>query len=95
MTDNNSRDANDANADKSENIVHIAKDGAEELQKIKRSLNSKKTWATRDLNQLNVRAKAFEESAAKHNTDKTPATRVHLQKKAQDVLETESKLKKH
>ena len=60
MTDNNTRDANEtANADKGENIVHIAKDGAEELQKIKRSLNLKKTWATRSLNQLIVRAKAL------------------------------------
>ena len=97
MTDNNSRDANDANADKSENIVHIAKDGAEELQKIKRSLNSKKTWVTRDLDKLDKRAKAFKDSAAKYNTDKTPAQRVHLQKKAEEVLVlvTESKLKKH
>ena len=77
MTDNNIRDANEtANTDKGENIVHIAKDGAEELQKIKRSLISKKTWATRMMNQLNTRAKVFEESAAKHNTDKSPATRV-------------------
>ena len=47
------------------------------------------------MTQLNVRAKAFEDSAAKHNTDKTPATKIHLQKKAKDVLENESQLKKH
>ena len=44
MTDNNNRDANEtANADKGENIVNIAKEGAEELLKAKRSLISKKT----------------------------------------------------
>ena len=70
MTDNNIRDANEtANADKGENILHIAKNGADELQRIKRSLNSKKTWATRIMTQLNVRAKAFEDSAAKHNSE--------------------------
>ena len=96
MTDNNTRDANEtANADKGENIVNIAKEGAEELLKVKRSLISKKTWTTRIINQLNTRAKAFEQSAAKHNTDKTPATKIHLQKKAKDVLENESQLKKH
>ena len=96
MTDNNTRDANEtANADKGENIVHIAKNGADELQRINRRLNSKKTWATRIMTQLDSRAKAFEDSAAKHNTDKTPATKIHLQKKAKDVLENESQLKKH
>ena len=46
MTDNNGKDANEVNADKGENIVHIDKNGAEELKKIKSSLNSKKTWVT-------------------------------------------------
>ena len=50
---------------------------------------------TQELNNLDKRAKAFKESAAKHNTDNTQATRVHLQKKAEDVLVSESKLKKH
>ena len=95
MTDNNGKDANEISADKGENVVHIDENGAEELKKIKSSLNSKKTWVTRELNTLDKRAKAFKDSAAKHNTDKTPATRVHLQKKAEDVLVTESKLKKH
>ena len=41
MTDNNTRDANEAaNANKGENIVHIARNGADELQRIKRSGNS-------------------------------------------------------
>ena len=60
MTDNNSRDATEtANADKGENIVNIAREGAEELLKVKRSLISKRTWTTRIINQLNARAKAF------------------------------------
>ena len=94
MTDNSGKDANEINAEKGENIVHIDKNGAEELKKIKSTLNSKKTWATRELNTLDKRAKAFKESAAKHNTDNTQATRVHLQKKAEDVLVSERKLKK-
>ena len=82
MTDNNTRDANEAaNADKGENIVHIAKNGADELQKIKRSLNSKKTWATRIMTQLDSRTKAFTDSAAKDNAEKTPATKIHLNPK--------------
>ena len=95
MTDNNSRDANEVNADKGENIVHIDKNGAEELKKIKNSLTSKKTWATRELNTLDKRVKAFKDSKAKHNTDNTQASRVHLQKKAEDILVSESKLKRH
>ena len=95
MTDNSGKDANEVNADKGENIVHIDKNGAEELKKVKNNLNSKKTWATRDLNTFDKRAKAFKDSAAKHNRDNTQETRVHLQKKAEDVLVSESKLKKH
>ena len=99
MTDNNARAANEAaNADKGENIVLVqaaSKNGADELQRIKRSLNSKKTWATRIMTQLDSRTKAFTDSAAKDNAEKTPATKIHLKKKAKDVLENESQLRKH
>ena len=99
MTDNNARAANDAaSADKGENIVLVqaaSKNGADELQRIKRSLNSKKTWATRIMTQLDSRTKAFTDSAAKDNAEKTPATKIHLKKKAKDVLENESQLRKH
>ena len=95
MTDNNGKDANEVNAEKGENIVIVDKNGAEELKKVKNNLNSKKTWATRDLNTFNKRAQAFKDSSAKHNRDNTQATRVHLQKRAEDVLVSESKHKKH
>ena len=66
MTDNNTRTANEtADTDKGENIVHIntaSKNGAEELEKIKRSLRTKKSWATRIMKQLESRAEAFNKS---------------------------------
>ena len=96
MTDNNTRTANEtADTDKGENIVHIntaSKNGAEELEKIKRSLRTKKSWATRIMKQLDSRAEAFKVSAAKDATEKTLATKIHLKKKAKDVLEHESQL---
>ena len=69
LTDNSGKDANEINAEKGENVLHIDKNGAEELKKIKNTLNSKKTWATRELNTLDKRAKAFKDSAAKHNRE--------------------------
>ena len=94
MTDNNIRVANEAaDTDKGENIVHIntaSKNGADELERIKRSLRTKKSWATRIMTQLDSRAKAFKDSAAKDATDKTLATKIHLKKKAKDVLDNES-----
>ena len=98
MTDNNTRTANEtADTDKGENIVHIntaSKIGAEELEKIKRSLRTKKSWATRIMKQLDSRAEAFKVSAAKDATEKTLATKIHLKKKAKDVLDNESQLRK-
>ena len=64
MTDNNGKDANEVNAEKGENVVIVDKNGAEELKKVKNNLNSKKTWATRDLNTFNKRAEAFKDSSS-------------------------------
>ena len=43
MTDNNGKDANEISADKGESVVHIDKNGAEELKKIKNKLEL--SWA--------------------------------------------------
>ena len=51
MTDNNTGVAyKTADTDKGENIVHIqaaSKNGADEFERIKRRLRTKKSWATR------------------------------------------------
>ena len=46
------------------------------------------------MTQLDSRTKAFKDSAAKDNTEKTLATKIHLKKKAKED-ENESQLRKH
>ena len=93
MTEDNTEVANEAVAtDKSENVVHIpaaSKNEAEEMEKIKRSLRTKKSWATRTISKLDSAVKSFKDTAAKDATEKTLATKIQLKKKAKDVLENE------
>ena len=42
MTNKKDKDTNEVEGEKSENIVHIDKDGAEEVKKLKATLTSKK-----------------------------------------------------
>ena len=95
ITNKKDKDIIEVEVEKSENIVHIDKGGAEELKKLKATLISKKTLATRYMNSFEKRATAFKNSATKHNRDNTQATRIHLQLKAEDVLVSKDKLKKH
>ena len=99
MTEDNTEVANEAVAtDKGENIVHIpaaSKNEAEEMEKIKRSLRTKKSWATRTITKLESAAKSFKDSAAKDAAENTLATKIQLKKKAKDVLENERKLKEY
>ena len=56
MTEDNTEAANEAVAtDKSENVVHIpavSKNEADEMEKIKMKLRTKKSWATRTITKL-------------------------------------------
>ena len=42
MTNNSGKDANEIEAEKGDNVVHVDKDGAEELKKIKNTLTQRK-----------------------------------------------------
>ena len=61
MTEDNTEDANEAVAtDKSEKVVLIpaaSKNEAEEMEKIKMKLRTKKSWATRIISKLESTAK--------------------------------------
>ena len=93
--DNNTREVEGEKSEKSENVVHLDKDGADEVKKLKATLTSKKSLATRYINAFEKRAIAFRSSADIHNRDNTPATKTHLQLKAEDVVVSREKLKKH
>ena len=98
MTNKKDKDTNEVEgekSEKSENVVHIDKDGADEVKKLKATLTSKKSLATRYINAFEKRATAFRNSADIHNRDNTPATKTHLQLKAEDVVVSREKLKKH
>ena len=99
MTEDNTEVANEAVAtDKSENVVHIpaaSKNEAEEMEKIKMKLRTKKSQATRFITKLESTAKSFKDAEAKDAIEKTHATKIQLKKKAKDVLENEIKLKEY
>ena len=69
MTENNLETANEvATDDKVENTVQIAtasKEKVDAMEKIRRSLNTKKSVTTRKLNKLETSIQVFRESAEK------------------------------
>ena len=97
MTENNTETANGAATDdKGENTVQIAaasKEKADAMEKIKRSLKTKKSMTTRTINRLEAAIQVFKDSAAKDAAEKTLATKIQLKKNAKEVIENESKLK--
>ena len=97
MTENNTEVINEAAAaDKGENTVHIpaaSKEKADAMEKIKRSLKTKKSMTTRTINRLEAAIQVFKDSAAKDAAEKTLATKIQLKKNAKDVIENKSKLK--
>ena len=75
MTENNIETANGAaTEDKGENTVQIAaasKEKADAMEKIKRSLKTKKSVTTRTLNKLEASIQVFKDSAAKMKQKKS------------------------
>ena len=97
MTENNIDTANEAAAeDKGENTVQIAaasKEKADAMEKIKRSLKTKKSMTTRTLNRLEAAIQVFKDSAAKDAAEKTHATKIQLKENAKEVIENRNKVK--
>ena len=90
MTENNTEVVNEAAAaDKGENTVHIpaaSKEKADAMEKIKRSLKTKKSMTTRTINRLEAAIQVFKDSAAKDAAEKTLATKIQLKKNAKEVI---------
>ena len=94
--DNNTKEIEGEKSEKSENVVvHVDKDGADEIKKLKATLTTKKSTATRYINKLKKRATAFTSAAEIHNRDNTPATKTALKLAAENIFDSRGKLKKH
>ena len=94
--DNNTKEIEGEKSEKSENVVvHVDKDGADEIKKLKATLTTKKSTATRYINKLKKQATAFANAADVHNRDNTPATKTALKFAAENIVDSRSKLKKH
>ena len=97
MIKNNTDIVNEAAAeDKGENTVHIpaaSKEKADAMEKIKRSLKTKKSMTTRTINRLEAAIQVFKDSAANDAAEKTLATKIQLKKNAKEVIENENKVK--
>ena len=94
--DNNTIEVEGEKSEKRENVVvHVDKDGADEIKKLKTTLTTKKSTATRYINKLKKQATAFASAAEVHNKDNTPATKTALKLAAENIVDSRSKLKKH
>ena len=85
-----------ATDDKGENTVQIAaasKKKADVMEKIKKSLKTKKSVTTRNLNKLEASIQVFKGSAAKDEAEKTHATKIQLKENAKEVIENRNKVK--
>ena len=82
--------------EKPENVVvHVHKDGAEKIEKLKKTLTSKKSTSTRFVNKLKEQAVKFKSAAETDNRDNTSTTKTALKITAEQVIDTRNKLKKH
>ena len=52
MTDKKDNNTNEVEGEKSENVVHLDKDGADEVKKLKATLTTKKSTTTRYISTL-------------------------------------------
>merc|ERR1711872_462166 len=94
--DNNTIEVEGEKSEKRENVVvHVDKDGADEIKKLKTTLTTKNSTATRYINKLKKQATAFATAADVHNKDNTPATKTALKFAAENIVDSRSKLKKH
>ena len=56
-------------------VVHVHKDGAEEIKKLTKTLSSKKGTATKFINKLKNQAAEFKSAAETDNRDNTSTTK--------------------
>ena len=95
MTNKKDNDIVEVDGEKSEKrenvVVHVDKDGAEEIKKLKATLTTKKSTATRFINKLKKQATAFTSAAEIHNRDNTPATKTALKLAAEDIVDSRNK----
>ena len=64
--------------EKTENVVvHVHKDGAEKIEKLKKTLTSKKSTSTRFINKLKKQAVEFKSAAETDNRDNTSIPKPH------------------
>ena len=79
--------------EKPENVVvHVHKDGAEKIEKLKKTLTSKKSTSTRFINKLKEQAVKFKSAAETDNKDNTSTTKTALKITANQVIDTRNKL---
>ena len=76
-------------------VVHVHKDGAEEINKLTKTLSSKKGTATRFVNKLKKQAVEFKSAAETDNRDNTSTTKTALKITANQVIDTRNKLMKY
>merc|ERR1711872_302771 len=94
--DNDIIEVDGEKGEKRENVVvHVDKDGAEEIKKLKNTLSSKKGTATRFINKLKKQATAFKSAAETYNKDNTNATKTALKIAAEHIVDSRNKLEKH
>ena len=99
MTNKKDNDVVEVDGEKGEKrenvVVHVDKDGAEEIKKLTKTLSSKKGTATRFINKLKKQAAEFKLAAETNNKDNTSATKTALKIKAEHFVDTRNKLEKH
>ena len=82
--------------EKPENVVvHVTKDGAAKIEKLKKTLISKKSTSTRFINKLKEQAVKFKAATETDNRDNTSTTKTALKITANQVIDTRNKLMKY
>ena len=82
--------------EKPENVVvHVHKDGAAKIEKLKKTLISKKSTSTRFINKLKEQAIKFKAATETDNRDNTSTTKTALRITANQVIEIRNKLMKY
>ena len=76
-------------------IATTSKEKLNEMEKLKRSLNSKKSVTTRSMKRLETAIETFRESSAKGETAMTLANKNIVKESAKEVLESRDKVKEN
>ena len=75
-------------------VVHVSKDGAAKIEKLKKTLSSKKSTSTRFINKLKEQAIKFKAATETDNRDNT-STKTTLKITANQVIDIRNKLMKY